>query len=79
MRSGPEKKPNLEVFLDLFSGIMILVYLALGSFIFFAPMVLNDRPVVVKKTLGAMLFLFGVFRLFRLILKLKRKPLQDEE
>lgn len=79
MRTDSERKPSLELFLDLFNGIMVLVYLALGSFIFFAPAVLNDRPLVVKKTLGAMLFLFGLFRLTRLILKLKTKRSQDEE
>jgi hypothetical protein len=63
------RQSSTELILNLFSYLMVAVYLLLGAFVFFYPDVLADKPVEIKKGIGVMLFVFGLFRLFRVIMK----------
>jgi hypothetical protein len=67
METGTKRKSALDKFLYLFSILMIAVYPVAGLILFFSPSFLPDKPPMVKQGIGTLLFLYGIYRLYRFV------------
>lgn len=73
MEEGTEKRSIQEIVLYLFTFVVSLLYITIGIVFLSSDHLLSDRPVWIKSTAGIMLIIYGAFRMYRLIRKIKNE------